>query len=180
MSIIQRIKNGDRAAFRSFVTDTADKGYFLALKITGDAAEAQDVLQDAYVKMWEKRASLHDNKDAYPWLSKVIVNKCYDLLRKTKKMNSVEEYNEQALQLESANLSHQLDTMEMAVVIRMLTADLPPKQKIVFILSEIEGFSNTEIHDATGISMNSVKTNLMLARKKIQQLVKNYYAEAKS
>jgi len=57
---------------------------------------------------------------------------------------------------------------------------LPPKQKIVFVLSEIEGYSNKEIYQTTGISQNSVKTNLMLARKKVKEMVKNYYAEAKS
>ncbi len=178
--MIRDIKNGDRAAFRSFVTDTADKGYFLALKILGDSEEARDVLQDAYVKMWEKRETLHEDKSAYPWLSRVIINLCYDLIRRNKRVLSIFEYSDIAPLQNYDNPCHEMDALEMSKVIQILTASLSPKQKIVFILSEIECFSNTEIHESTGISINSVKTNLMLARKKIMALAKNYYAEAKS
>ncbi len=177
---VRDIKQGDRTAFRSFVSDTSDKGFFLALKLLGDPDEARDALQDAYVSVWEKRKSLHEDRNISPWLMKIIVNRCYDVLRKSARTATMSEGKIVARNLQSTDFNHQMDTLEMGHVLNELARMLPPKQKIVFVLSEIEGYSNKEIYQTTGISQNSVKTNLMLARKKVKEMVKNYYAEAKS
>lgn len=174
------VKEGDHSAFRDFVSVSTDRGYFLALKILGDPDEARDVLQDAYVKLWDKRKTLQEDKAMWPWLSKVIVNHCYDRLKRRQKMQVVSamEGGEAALWVQQApNLEQEMDTREMASVLQEMIAYLPPKQKVVFVLSELEGLSNPEIHQTTGISLNSVKTNLMIARKKVMERVKKYYAE---
>lgn len=177
---IYKIRESNRQAFQDFVYETSDRGFALAMRLLSDVDSAKDILQDSYIKIWEKRLHLSDVEDLYPLLAKIISNKCYDTLRK-RKFRGIEYDSSEGdgvlNQFVAEDLSAQMDLKEYISVLQHFTSVLSTKQKIVFVLSELEGFSHKQIHEITGTSVNAVKSNLLLARKKIKGLINNHYAE---
>jgi RNA polymerase sigma factor (sigma-70 family) len=77
----------------------------------------------------------------------------------------------------SENPSSELENRETAQIISLLTNRLSPKQKAVFILSDIEELSQDEISEITGLNKSGVKANLYYARKNISELIEKYYRD---
>ena len=177
---IYKIRESNRQAFQDFVYETTDRGFALAMRLLSDADSAKDTLQDAYIKIWEKRAHLSDVDDLYPLLAKIISNKCYDTLRKRKfRGTEYDSFDGDVVmnRFVAEDLSAQMDLEEYITVLQHFTSVLSAKQKMVFVLSELEGFSHNQIHEITGTSVNAIKSNLLFARRKIKGLINNHYAD---
>jgi RNA polymerase sigma-70 factor (ECF subfamily) len=111
------------------------------------------------------------------WIYRIVINKCYDELRH-KKRNREYVADEKTWQTLSEKISQmpssQMENDETSRIIGMLTDKLSPKQKAIFILSEIEEMTSDEISDITGISKTLIKANLYHARKSISGMIEKY------
>jgi len=143
----------------------------------GDEDQAKDVVQETMVTIWEKLKKIKTAEVYKTWIYRVVVNKCYDEMRRRKR-NPEFVTDEQSWKLISNRISEgpsaALENNETSRIIRILTEKLSPRQKAVFVLSELEGMSNDEISGITGISKSAVKANLYHARKTISQRVEKY------
>jgi len=105
------------------------------------------------------------------------MNKCYDQLR-LRKRNREHIADEKTWAIIAERISDgfttDLENNETAMMINLLTNKLSPKQKAVFILSEIEEMSAEEVSEVTGLSKSGIKANLYFARKKITELIEKY------
>ena len=142
-----------------------------------DEEESNDIIQEAFIAVWNKIGSFDPDKKFSNWLYRIIVNKCYDALRKRKRMQLVHpdtnNWNIPELISES-NPERKLDNEEIGKMIRVLTFKLSTKQKIVFIMSELEGLSHDDIAEITGMAKTIIKSNLNHARRKIGEMIKKY------
>ena len=176
-TLIQNCINKDEIAYRILVDRYADFAFSVAYRILNDVEDSKDMVQESFISVWNKIGSFHVEKNFSNWLYKIIVNKCYDFLRSKKRMPLIypdeSGWNIQGL-FSDSNPERNLDNKEIGRVIRLLTNTLSVKQKIVFVLSELEGLPHDDISEITGMVKTSVKSNLNHARRKIGKMIEKY------
>jgi len=177
IKIIEECKGGNFNNFRKLVELSSPFAYSVAFRMLGDEDQAKDVVQETLVTIWQKLKKIKTAEVYKTWMYRVVVNKCYDEMRRRKR-NPEFVTDEQSWKLISNRISEgpsaALENNETSRIIRILTEKLSPRQKAVFVLSELEGMSNDEISGITGISKSAVKANLYHARKTISQRVEKY------
>jgi RNA polymerase sigma-70 factor (ECF subfamily) len=129
------------------------------------------------VTIWQKLNKIRSAEVYKTWIYRIVMNKCYDQLRKRKR-NPEFIADEKTWKLLSdsicENPSTELENSETAKIINLLSERLSPKQKAVFVLSDIEQMSHDEISEITGMSKPLIKSNLHHARKSISEMVEKY------
>ena len=177
IKIIEECRNGNFNNFRKLVDLTSPFAYSVAFRMLGNEEKAKDVVQETMVTIWQKLKKIKSAQVYKTWIYRIVVNKCYDEMRKMKR-NPEYVADEQTWRLISERLSvgpsASMENSETANIIGILTDRLSKKQKAVFVLSDLEGMSNDEISDITGISKSAVKANLYHARKQISEKIEKY------
>jgi len=177
LEIIEQCRGGNFTNFRKLVELTSPFAFSVALRMLGDDALARDVVQETLVTIWQKLEKIKSAEVYKTWIYRIVVNKCYDHLRKRKR-NPEFNADEAAWTIISNTVSHgpdsELENSEISKIITVLTQKLSPKQKAVFVLSDLEGMTNDEISEITGLSKSAVKANLYHARKSISEKVEKY------
>ena len=143
----------------------------------GDEDQAKDIVQETMVTIWQKLKKIRSAEVYKTWIYRIVMNKCYDQLR-SRKRNPEFVTDEKTWKLLSdkifENPSAELENSETALIINLLSEKLSPKQKAIFVLSDIEQMSHDEISEITGMSKSGIKSNLHHARKHISELVEKY------
>ena len=151
--------------------------FSMAFRIINDEEESNDVVQESFIAVWNKIDSFDINKNFTNWFYRILVNKCYDSIRRKKRRQEVhpDQDNWDIRKLYSENNpENTLDNKEIGRVIRKLTYQLATKQKIVFVLSELEGLKHDDIANITGMAKSTVKSNLNHARRNIGKKLEKY------
>lgn len=177
IQLIEECRGGNFNNFRKLVVLTSPLAYSVAFRMLGDEDRAKDVVQETMVTIWQKLKKIKTAEVYKTWIYRIVINKCYDEMRRRKR-NPEFVTDDQTWGLISNKISEDpsedLENKETAKIIRVLTEKLSAKQKAVFVLSDLEGMSNDEISEITGIAKTAVKANLYHARKSISEKVKIY------
>jgi RNA polymerase sigma-70 factor, ECF subfamily len=177
IKIIEECRGGNFNNFRKLVELTSPFAFSLAFRMLGDDNLARDVVQETMITVWQKLKNIKSSEVYKTWIYKIVINKCYDQLRQ-KKRNREQVADDRTWIILSERVaqmpSSQIENDEMAKIIGLLTDKLSPKQKTIFILSEIEELTNDEISELTGISKSVIKANLYHARKNISVMIDKY------
>ena len=167
----------DEAAFRKLVDRYSVFAFSVAFRIMNDDEESKDIVQESFITVWNKIGSFNTEKNFSNWFYRIIVNKCYDSLRKSKRTQLIypdaNSWNIPGIYSDS-NPHNKLENKEIGKIIRLLTNRLSTKQRIVFILSELEGLSHEDISEITGMAKTSIKSNLNHARRKIGEMIEKH------
>ena len=167
----------DETAFRKLVDRYSDFAFSVAFRIMNDEEESKDIIQESFITVWNKIGSYNTEKNFSNWLYRIIVNKCYDSLRKRKRVQLIypdaEGWNIPGMYSDS-NPGKKLDNEEIGKIIRLLTNKLSTKQRVVFVLSELEGLAHEDISEITGMAKTSIKSNLNHARRKIGEMIEKH------
>ncbi|MEN0003265.1 MAG: RNA polymerase sigma factor [Bacteroidota bacterium] len=157
----------DLNQFKSTVLPIKNKLYRFALRMLGDPAEAEDVVQEVLIKVWNQRADLTEVNNIEAWCMRLTKNKAIDKLRlKHRNMQDLETvYDLQETSQSPYAKTAYSDTLKQ---IKQLMEELPEKQKQVMHLRDIEGMPYQEISDSLEMSMSNVKVNLFRARQNIR------------
>ena len=177
IKIIEECRGGNFNNFRKLVELTSPYAFSLAFRMLGDEELAKDVTQETMITIWQKLNKIKSAEVYRSWIYKVVINKCYDHLRNRKRNREhvADEKTWSALSEKiSQTLSSKLENDENARIIEILTDKLSPKQKTIFVLSEIEEMTSDEISEVTGISKSVIKANLYHARKSILAMIEKY------
>ena len=175
--LIEECIKGDLHNFRKVVEKTSPLVFSVAFRMLGDEDTAKDIVQDTLVTIWEKIGKIKTSASYKTWVYRIAINKCYDQLRKDRHRHEY-RFDEETWALIANHISEneicELENSENARIISFLTNKLSPRQKSVFILSEIEQMTNVEIAEITGMHRSTVKANLYHARKNIEALIRKY------
>jgi RNA polymerase sigma-70 factor (ECF subfamily) len=175
--VIEECRKGNLQNFRKLVEMTSPFAFSVAFRMLGDEDQAKDIVQETMVTIWTKLQKIRSAGSFKTWLYRIVINKCYDQLRK-KKRNPEFNTDEKTWALISNHISEeptaQMENKETAQIINFLTNKLSPKQKAVFVLSELEEMSNEEIATITGMRKANIKANLHFAREKMCELIEKY------
>ncbi|MDE5968959.1 MAG: RNA polymerase sigma factor [Muribaculaceae bacterium] len=143
--------------------------YRLAFRLTGCSSNAEDLVQDAFLKMWDRRSDLRtlDSPEAYALT--ILKNIFIDTTRRRHIEFSGDD-DTKALQVTSEiDLAEQIEWHDNASLVNALIAKLPENQRRVMRMRDIADFSFEEIETATGLSQANIRTLLCRARKQVKQ-----------
>jgi RNA polymerase sigma-70 factor (ECF subfamily) len=171
---------GDRNAFNLVIDITIGAMLLTSVRVVGSLEDAEDIVQDAYLKLWEKRGDIKKGGSLTGLLRRIVVNKCYDHLRKERVRGfRLQDEQERMIAgiISDERSDGEIEYNEFREVLQAVTALLSPVQRLVFVLSDIEGMSNDEICSASGLKPSVVKSNLWHARKKVRSLLNGIYTK---
>jgi len=176
---IQAAQNGDLAAFNRLVMAHQGLAYNVAYRVTGNADAAADATQEAFIKAF-KSIKQYRGGSFKSWLLRIVSNTCYDHLRYNKRRPS------EALEdddFDSDYAPHLIDhaagpeegalQQELTAMLQQAIVQLPPDQRLVLVLSDVEGFSYQEIAQTTKLALGTVKSRLNRARRKLRGILLN-------
>ena len=157
----------ENISFRTTVLPLSDRLFRLALRITMNKAEAEDVVQDTLLRVWECRGQWEQIGSLEAFAIATCRNRALDVTKRAgRNARSLDEID--SGQRSTANAQSELEAREEISLIRRLMDDLPELQRTIMLLRDIEGQSYQEIAQALGISETQVKVYLHRARTKIR------------
>ena len=173
VALVARAQGGDQAAFTALVDHYQRKIYRIGKNITQNNEDAEDVLQETFLKAYEHLAGFQGNSKFYTWIVRIAVNEALMKLRKRKgdrfvSLDEPIETGEEEVKREIAvwedNPEQRYSREEMQHILDDAVDDLKPDFRTVFVLRDIEELSTEETAEALGISIPAVKSRLLRAR----------------
>lgn len=137
----------------------------LALRMTGNKEDAQDAAQEAFLKVHRSIHLLDADRDARPWICRITVNACLDLMRARRRTEPVCEtpaHNDTERELIAA---------ERVRAVEIALCHLPEKERAALVLREVEGFSTAQVAEILESSEATVRSQIRQARMKLRAMV---------
>lgn len=170
-AVAARVRAGERDAFRELIELTTPRIYRLAVRMLGDPDEADDVVQETYIRAWGRLEELRDPAAVLGWLSRVARNAARDRLRwwKRRRRESFDEAGAPLARMvamaDSAPLADEaLAAAQTGAAVARAVAALPDKHRVVLLLREADGMSYEEIAESLGVAVGTVESRLHRAR----------------
>ena len=182
--LVERARGGDVGAFEKLVRQYDRQVFRIANHITQNREDAEDVVQDAFLKAYEKLDQFQGNSKFYTWLVRIAVNESLMRLRKrrTGKMVSIDEdvqTDEGSMPRDLADWSPDPESLygqsEMGEILKKVIQGLPQGFRVVFVLRDVEGLSTEETAETLGLSVPAVKSRLLRARLQLRERLSKYF-----
>jgi RNA polymerase sigma-70 factor (ECF subfamily) len=175
LELIRRSQAGDAEAFGELVTRYQARIVTLLNGMVRNENDASDLAQEGFVKAWSSIRQFQGRSSFYTWLYRLTVNLAILSLRRRDRREEVEleDYFPSSLPSPRADYQH----TEIREHFTGALAQLPPKQRAVIELKEIEGMHYREIAGVLNVSMGTVMSRLYHGRKKLQSILKPFYEE---
>lgn len=174
--LIRDVQCGDEHAFTILVRSYLVSLYRFAYTITRDAQLADDVAQDVFVQLWERRIQLDIRGSVKSYLFQSTRNRALNALRHERSQHRIEDL----LHLEQVHLSlgatadEELDREEMAEIIQHTLSALPPRTREIFLLSREHGMTYPDIAETLGIGIPTIHNQMSRATKSILAAVQRW------
>ena len=181
--LVAAAKAGDMTAFETLVNRYERKIFRLAQNITQNREDAEDTMQEAFLKAYQHLGDFQGNSRFYTWLVRIAVNQALMKLRK-RRPNQVSldeeiETGEESMPREvedwGPSPEDRYEQSELGTILNETISDLDPSFRIVFQLRDIEELSTEETADVLGLSVPAVKSRLLRARLKLRQKLNKYF-----
>ena len=164
--LLQAIAGGDRSAFDRLSRRHLDRAYGVALRMTGSRADAEDVVQDVFLRLWQRPDAWRPGQALFStWLYRVVVNRCLDLKRRplNADLDSVEEPQDP-----DANAEDSLLDAERSRALDSAVNQLPERQRAALVLTYTAGLRNAEAASAMDISVKAFEALLVRAKRELR------------
>lgn len=172
--IIEKAIKGKLSSFRELVEASIPMAYSFACRMTGNAEDASDIVQESMISVWKGLHRLNSAEGYKSWLYRIVINKCRDHFRKKKRNSEIfpDDHGWAHLERILTDIDdHSIENEENLKLITLLTDKLSPMQKTVFILCDLEGLSHEEVAGITSTGRGNIKANLYYARKKMMERI---------
>src|SRR2546425_3635707 len=182
--LVARAREADLAAFNELVNHSSRKIYRVAKHITQNDEDAEDVLQETFLKAFEHLPDFQGQSKFYTWLVRIAVNESLMKLRKRKSDRTVPldepvDTGEDTVAREVAvwedNPEERYSREELAQILDEAVQSLKPAFRTVFVLRDIEELSTEETGEALGISVPAVKSRLLRARLQLREKLTRFF-----
>ena len=183
--LVRRAQQDDERAFGELVTRYESKVYSLAMKMLRNPEDAEDVLQDTFLRAYRGIKSFKGNSTFSTWIYRITANSALMRLRKKQLPQvSIEDSDERETPISIADWApgpvEQLLNQEMQRVMDEAIEALPPEFRQVFILRDVEELSNADVAEILDLSVAAVKSRLHRARLKVRNRLAQYFSETKT
>ena len=186
--LVAAAQNGDITAFETLVGRYERKILRLAQNITQNREDAEDVMQEAFLKAYEHLSGFQGNSRFYTWLVRIAVNQALMKLRKRRpnvvsideEVNTGEDLIPREIEDWGPSPEDRYKQTELSGILSEVITDLDPSFRIVFQLRDIEELSTEETAEALGLSIPAVKSRLLRARLKLRQKLNKYFRRSEN
>jgi RNA polymerase sigma-70 factor (ECF subfamily) len=161
--LIEQLKQGSKDAFHSLFNLYAPKIQSFALSYLGNKADAEELLQELFLKIWEIRSTLDSSKNIKSFLFKVCVNLIYDYIRRKNIEKAYTGYAGQMDQATADSTWQEVIYNDMLANLNNLVNTMPEQRQLIFRLSKEQGLTNEEIARQLGLSKRTVENQLYRA-----------------
>ena len=176
---IRNSQQGDTKAFARVLRAHYSYAYGLALRLVLDESDADDVTQEAFVRIWKNLHRFDPDTRFTTWLYQIVTNLSLDMIRSRKRrpLTAVRVPDDipAGIAADTGNPEVLTGNRDMIELIERLAGDLPETQRLVFTLRDIQDLSIEEVCDCTGLSSESVRSNLHYARKRLRGRLEKEY-----
>jgi RNA polymerase sigma factor (sigma-70 family) len=181
--LIERLKQGEEAAFREIVETRQSLVYNTVLGLLQNAEDAEDVTQEVFIKVFESIRQFKGESAFSTWLYRVAVTSALEFLRKKKRkkrfafVSSLFGDNNQPRH-DPPDFVHpgvQLDNRENAKLLFMTIKKLPENQRVAFSLHKVEGLSYQEVAEVMETTVAAVESLIHRARQNLKKMLADYY-----
>jgi RNA polymerase sigma-70 factor (ECF subfamily) len=168
--LVRQSLGGDLSAFRTLVERHQPFIYSLAFRSIPHREEAEDIVQDTFIKVWLNLRFFDFRGKFTTWVYRIVANLCIDRLRSKNRQTPGTAIREENKPLwgTGKDAMKKVEEQDLAEYIKLLADHLSPKQRMVFILRDLQDLSIEEVCQVLQISEGSVKTNLYHARNAIR------------
>src|SRR5438105_9284660 len=176
--LVEMIRGGDADAFEILVRRKTSKVYALCYRVIGNGEDAKDISQLVFIKLWENLEK-YDAKYAFDtWLYRMVTNVAIDFLRnKQSRENAVNSNLRLVKTAADAEQTVTVQRKEVENVFSSVSSVLSPKQKTIFVMSEMDDLRSSEIAKILGCRESTVRNHLFNARKLMQQQLRKRFPE---
>lgn len=171
-NLIEACRRGDQKAQFEIYGLYFQAMYNTALRIVEDPDDAEDVMQEAFLKAFLKLKTYKGEVGFGAWLKRIVINKALDFLRLKKEKISLEEVND--IEITDDNHGDTLETEYSVEAIRKAIFSLPEGYRIVLSLILLEGYDHDEVSEILGISNSTSRTQYHRAKKKLLEQLKKF------
>jgi RNA polymerase sigma factor (sigma-70 family) len=161
LTLVTECAKGNSKAQRALFDKFAPKMLAVCQRYLRNTQEAEDVLQDGFVKIFQKIVDFKMEGSLEGWIRRIMVNTALDTIRKNKKL--LDDVQIEDVQYKVSFTDHQFDGMDLAQLLKLIE-DMPDGYRVVFNMFAIEGYSHKEIADALGVTENTSKSQYSRAR----------------
>lgn len=154
---------GKRLAQKALYEKYSRAMYTTAYRITNDFDEANDVLQDAFIKIFQNLHTFRRSSTLGAWIKTIVVRTAISKMRKLKHTESIDQVNLN----DWVDWGEKLDGEHLEKAIQAL----PPGYRTIFVLIEVEGYQHKEVAELLGITVGTSKSQLFYAKKKLRQTI---------
>jgi RNA polymerase sigma-70 factor (ECF subfamily) len=188
MTLVHAAKRGDVSAFEQLVKRYDRNVFRIAQHITQNREDAEDVVQDAFLKAYENLDRFQENSKFYTWLVRIAVNESLMKLRRRRSDRTVSldediETEEDTMPREVADWSPNPEQLykqgELKDILRRTIQGLPASFRTVFVLRDVEGLSTEETAEALDLSIPAVKSRLLRARLQLRERLNKFFRKTK-
>ncbi len=187
-ALVERCRAHDQAAFNEVVSRYKNKVYNYLFRMMGNPADAEDLTQEVFVRLYTSLDSFRSQSSLNTWLFRIAGNLCIDYFRRSKKHRAIAFSLDEPLGGETADggeAGHELpdrtyephrllEQQELSAQIQEALAQMPEKLRAVLLLHDIEGMPYEEIAQVVGCPLGTVKSRLFNARVQLRQRLTGY------
>jgi len=160
-ALVHEAQTGDVRAFEALYHQTSDRVYAVCLRMSGDSDQATELVQDVFVRVWQKLPSFRGESQFTTWLHRLTVNL---VLQERRRRGRREAREVGTADLERFGKVARRSMPGTRVDLERAIAALPPKARQVLVLRDVEGYKYDEIAQMTGVSLGTVKAQIHRAR----------------
>jgi RNA polymerase sigma-70 factor (ECF subfamily) len=179
LTLIRKAQEADQHAFRVLVEFHQPFAYSLAHRFTGHEEDAEDLVQEAFIKVWKNLGRYNPEFRFKTWLGKIVTNLCLDYLKsgKRKTASRKSEASDRLVMADPVQHDREMEAEELKNIITQLAQQLTEKQRAVFVLRDLEMLTTEEVGAMLNMASGNLKSNLYYARLKIKEGLQKYYNE---
>ena len=169
--LIKKACSGDLAAYQEFIRLYSPRVHAIAYQIVGNSIDAQDIAQEVFIRLYRSLRTYKPQFKFTTWLYRLTVNHSIDYLRKHSRHKNISLENvqdESKLKDSAPSPDRSLDLNELKGAIQQISEGLTWKQRKVFVLRELQGFSTNEVAQILKCRVSTVRVHLSKARKHIK------------
>jgi len=167
--LVAACQRGDREAFRALFELHKDRVYSIALRFTGDPADAMDIAQDSFLKLFSVIRQFRGESSLETFLYRLVVNRCLDRRRRERRLLPLVDEWAALLHAPEASPSETLLHTEMQARVQTAIAKLAPDLRMVIVLRYTEGLAYDRIAEVLGCSPGTVASRLHRAHKILER-----------
>ena len=169
--LVELSQGGDQSAFEILFTTFKTRLHHSLFKVLRNYHETEDIVQQAFLRAWEKIDTFKGNSNFYTWLYRIGFNLAITKINSSREMQLDESF--ESTLASSSNIEETLENKELYVTVKNLLDEIPEEQRTAYVLCEVDTKNYEEIAQITGVPVGTVRSRIFRARQYLMENLKD-------